>query len=100
MLKVSANSDALGIHSQRCANRTGKFVSESDLAVHPITHCLNPVPPSRRVPEKLRRRVGQQIHFAISAVHEERQNIQGQLIDGNLRRLGTLHVEFWNRIFP
>lgn len=40
MLEVPADSDTLGINSQRGANRIRKFVSKRDLAVHPIAYGL------------------------------------------------------------
>src|SRR5580658_5113504 len=46
VLKVAANSDSLGIDPQSGADWTGKLVSKSDLAMHPITDRLNPLPPS------------------------------------------------------
>src|ERR1700684_4247453 len=51
MLKVAADSDTLGINSQRGANRIGKLVAKRDLAVHPIAYGFHSFPSSWGIPK-------------------------------------------------
>jgi hypothetical protein len=94
MLKVPADPDSLGIHSQRCAKWAGKLISESHFAVHPIAHCLNALPPSGSVPKELRSGVRQKINLTIAATHKIGQHIRGKLMDWNLGCIRVLEVGF------
>src|SRR5947209_6421342 len=68
------------------------FVPENDMVMNIVADRLNAAPSRWHLPEKLPRRFGQAIGFAISAPKQEEQRFLGQVLHGKLLRLRNDHI--------
>ena len=80
MLEVAADSDAFRIDAECGANGIGEFVTEGNFVVHPGADFANALPTLRRVAEEFGGGVGQQVHFAVTAIHQVGKDIVGKML--------------------
>src|SRR5882724_10877405 len=87
MLKIPADSDALGKNVQSGPRGPGVLISKTHICVHPVANSLHSSPSSSNAAEQLRSSRGESIDLAVPAVHQVLQDVVRQFLDGKFARI-------------